>query len=100
MAINYEAREIIRRPIITESSMDGIGNKIYTFEVVRGATKPQIKAAVEEIFGVTVDSVHTISVKGKASRVRYDIGYKPDWKKAIVRLDNKSKPIEFFEGLN
>lgn len=77
---------VIKRPIITEKTTKLREQSIYVFEVDRNATKPLIKEAVEKIFNVDVVSVKTINVKGKLRRYgRYE-GYKPDWKKAIVRL--------------
>jgi large subunit ribosomal protein L23 len=92
--------DIILRPIITEQSMEHVDLKKYVFEVAPDANKIQIKTAVEEIFGVTVDKVTTLRVKGKERRVgRYPSGYKSDWKKAVVKLTDASKTIEFFEGM-
>ena len=92
--------DIIISPVITEKSMDMMSEKKYVFKVLPSATKPEIAAAVEEIFGVTVKSVHTISVKGKEKRVRYKAGYTAASKKAIVALTEDSKTIAFFDGLN
>ena len=94
------AQDIVIKPIITEKSMDGIANKKYTFKVAKDATKPEIASAVEELFGVKVASVNTISMKRKPKRLRYQVGYTAAWKKAIVTLTADSKTIEFFEGLN
>lgn len=99
MAKNIFAQDIIIRPIITEASMDKIPAKRYTFEVAKFATKPQIAKAVEEAFGVSVKCVNTISMKKKPKRLGVHKGYTKDWKKAIVTLDEDSKPIEFFEGM-
>lgn len=93
------AHNIIKRPIITEKSMDQIANKKYTFEVDINANKTQIKKAIEEIFNVKVQKVNTMRVKGKVKRLgRYE-GKRADWKKAIVTLTPDSKAIEFFEGM-
>lgn len=94
------AQDIIIKPLITEKSMDGIADKKYAFQVAKDATKPEIAHAVEELFGVKVDSVNTINMKRKPKRLRYQTGYTAAWKKAIVTLKADSKPIEFFEGLN
>jgi len=91
--------DIIRRPIITEQSMEGVGRKKYVFEVDREANKFEIKKAVEEIFGVKVAKINTINYKGKLKRQGVYVGRRPDWKKAIVTLTEDSKPIEFFEGM-
>ena len=91
--------DIIRRPILTEKSYDGISNKTYTFEVAKSANKVEIKKAVEEIFGVKVDKVATAIIKGKLKRQGRTQGFTSDWKKATVTLKKDSKAIEFFENL-
>ena len=94
------AYEIIKRPIITEKSMSLLDENKYTFEVDKNANKPEIKAAVEEIFeGVKVKKVHTMNYVGKKVRTRYGYGKRADWKKAIVTLTEDSADIEYFEGL-
>ena len=91
--------DIIRRPIITEKSMAGVPNKIYTFEVAFGSNKHEIAEAVEEIFKVKVDKVNTMNIKGKPKRMGVHSGYTSKKKKAVVKLSADSKPIEFFEGM-
>ena len=94
-------QDIIRRPLITERSMDMVGEKKYTFEVAKDATKPEIAKAVEAMFeGTKVKAVNTITMKSKPKRLRYVEGRTSAWKKAIVTLTEDSKPIEFFEGMN
>jgi len=93
-------QDIIIKPIITEASMDAIGDKRYTFKVRSDATKPEIAKAVEAMFGVKVAKVNTISMKKKPKRLGVHFGYTSDWKKAIVTLTADSKTIEFFDGLN
>ena len=93
-------QDIIIKPVITEASMDRIGNKRYTFKVMSDATKPEIAKAVETMFGVKVAKVNTISMKKKPTRTGVHFGYKSEWKKAIVTLKPDSKTIEFFDGLN
>ena len=94
------AYDIIRRPIITEQSMEQGDIKKYSFEVARDATKPEIRSAIEEIFGVKVQKVTTLNMQGKMKRSgRYPAGRRPAWKKATVRLTADSKTIEFFEGM-
>ena len=93
------AQDIVLAPVITENSMAGIADKKYTFKVATNATKVEIAQAVEELFGVKVAKVNTISVKGRFKRMGRNEGYKPDWKKAIVTLSEDSKTIEFFEGM-
>ena len=93
-------QDIIVKPVITEASMDRIGDKRYTFKVMTDATKPEIAKAVEAMFGVKVAKVNTISMKKKPTRTGVHFGYKSEWKKAIVTLTADSKTIEFFDGLN
>ena len=94
------AYDIILRPIITEQSTEHVDLKKYVFEVARDANKIEIKKAVEEIFDVEVSKVTTLNMKGKVKRMgRYPEGSRRDWKKAVVKLTDGSKTIEFFEGL-
>lgn len=93
------AQDIIIRPIITEKSMDGLADRKYTFKVMKSANKIEVKKAVEALFGVKVEKVNTISVKGKKKRMGRSEGYTSDWKKAIVTLTADSKTIEFFDGM-
>ncbi len=99
-----EAHEIIKKPLLTEKSYAGIGNKVYSFVVDKRANKIEIKKAVEELFGVQVASVNTAVVKGhkkvqntKAGRTE---GKTSDYKKAIVTLKESSKTIAFFDSLS
>ncbi len=91
--------DVVIRPIITETSMMGMSEKKYTFEVHRTANKTEVKDAIESIFGVKVDTVNTMNVKGKKKRQGKFEGYRRSWKKAIVKLSADSKEIEFFEGM-
>lgn len=93
------AYDIIVRPVLTEKSYDTIADKKYVFVVDIRANKTQIKAAVEEIFGVKVDSVNTLRTMGKMKRQGRTQGRTPEIKKAYVTLKKDSKPIEFFEGM-
>ncbi len=93
------AQDIILRPIVTEESMINTANKKYTFAVAKDANKYQIADAVEAIFGVKVEKVNTINVRGHLRRYGRFEGYKPSWKKAIVTLTDDSKTIEFFDGM-
>ena len=94
------AYDIIRRPVITEQSMESVADKKYVFMVAVNATKPEIKEAVEKVFGVKVAKVNTIRCQGKAKRTgAYPMGRRPETKKAIVTLTPDSKTIEFFEGM-
>ena len=91
--------EIIKKPVITENSMDQMADRKYTFEVAKDANKIEIKKAVEELFGVKVEKVTTMRVLGKIKRMGANSGKRPDWKKAVVKLTESSKTIEFFDGL-
>ncbi|MGA2990980.1 MAG: 50S ribosomal protein L23 [Candidatus Korobacteraceae bacterium] len=94
------AYEIIRRPVITEK---GLGVKeteqTLVFEVATAATKTQIKEAVQSIFKVKVREVRTASFAGKERRRGKFTGYRPDWKKAYVRLKAGEKMPEYAENV-
>ena len=92
--------DIILKPVLTEKGYDGIAEKRYTFQVLKSANKTQIKIAVEQMFGVEVESVHTITQRGKLKRQGRSQGFTPARKKAIVSLKADSKPIEFFNSLS
>ena len=94
------SQDIIIKPIITEKSMDMLADKRYVFKVAADATKPEIAAAVEEMFDVEVASVNTISMKKKPKRLGVHAGYTGEWKKAIVALKPSSKTIAFFDSMN
>ena len=94
------AYDIIRRPVITEQSMEAVADKKYVFMVDVNANKTEIKAAVELAFGVKVAKVNTLRQLGKMKRTgAYPKGKRADYKKAIVTLTADSKTIEFFEGM-
>ena len=94
------AYDIIRKPVITEQSMDGVADKKYVFKVAVNASKPEIKAAIEEIFDVKVAKVNTLRQQGKVKRTgRFPAGPRAEYKKAVVTLTADSKTIEFFEGM-
>ena len=93
------ARDIILAPVITEKAVSLLPEKKYTFRVDDRANKIEIAKAVEEIFGVKVAKVNTISMKGHKRRMGRNTGYTSDWKKAIVTLKPDSKTIEFFDGM-
>ena len=89
---------IIRYPSITEknTALRSSQNK-YVFEVIRTATKPEIKKAVESLFNVKVVSINTMVVKGKLKRMGRYAGYRSDWKKAIVRIQAGQTIAKFGE---
>lgn len=89
---------IIRYPSITEknTNLRSVQNK-YVFEVAREATKSDIKEAVEQLFNVTVEAVNTMLVKGKKKRMGRFSGYRPNWKKAIVKVKQGQSIAKFGE---
>ena len=92
--------DVILKPVITERSMAGMGEKKYTFLVHPQATKTQIKEAVQKMFdGVIVESVNTMNMDGKTKRRGMTFGKTAKTKKAIVKLTADSKDIEIFAGL-
>lgn len=88
--------DIIIKPIITEKSSQLVENLQYTFEVQKDANKVEIKNAIEKIFNVKVVAVRTINVHRKAKRMQRYAGFKPAYKKAIVRLA-PGQSIDAFE---
>lgn len=78
--------DLVRRPILTEKATLLMEQNKYVFEVVPQATKPEIKAAIESLFDVKVESVNTINKPRKKRRVGRFLGYKPQYKRAIVTL--------------
>lgn len=92
-----DPRDIIIRPVITERTSDMMSEMKYTFEVDIRSNKTEIKQAVEQIFKVKVESVRTMRMPAKPKRYGRYSGYRPEWKKAIVKLTSDSKPLEFFE---
>ena len=94
------AYQIIRRPVITEK---GLGVKeteaTLVFEVAMRATKTEVKEAVQQIFKVKVDSVRTATFPGKERRRGRFAGYRPDWKKAYVKLKAGQKMPEYVQNL-
>ena len=92
--------DIIRRPVITEQSMEAVADKKYVFMVDVNAAKPEIKAAIEKAFGVKVAKINTIRMQGKVKRTgAYPAGKQAAYKKAVVTLTADSKTIELFEGM-
>lgn len=93
-------QDIIRRPMITEKSTELRDERnIIAFEVARSANKIEIRKAVEAQFNVKVAEVRIANMHGKVRRQGRNVGRRPDWKKAYVRLAEGEKPIEFFEGV-
>ncbi|GIN58916.1 50S ribosomal protein L23 [Lederbergia ruris] len=92
-----DVRDVIKRPIITERSMEQTADKKYTFEVDVKANKTLIKNAVEQIFDVKVEKVNVLNYKGKFKRMGRFVGYTNKRRKAVVTLTEDSNEIEFFE---
>ncbi len=90
--------QIVVRPIVTEKSSAAYQDRgEYTFEVHVDASKPQIKRAIEELFGVHVTGVWTSQQRGRPRRMGRTVGRRPNWKKAIVTL-RAGDTIDIFEG--
>ena len=97
---NVQYYDVILKPVITEKSMAGMGEKKYTFLVNPEANKTMIKEAVEKMFdGVKVARVNTMNLDGKNKRRGMVVGKTAKTKKAIVTLTADSKDIEIFAGL-
>ena len=91
-------QDIVKRPLVTEKGERARATaQQYAFEVHRGATKIQVKGAVEKLFGVHVLAVRTAVQRGKMKRVGRGMGQRPTWKKAIVTL-KQGESIPLFEG--
>ena len=94
------AYQIIRRPVITEKGLGVKENEgTLVFEVAAKATKTEVREAVQKIFKVKVDSVRTATFQGKERRRGKFAGYRPDWKKAYVRLKSGEKMPEYAQNL-
>ena len=93
------AYDIIIKPVLTEKSYDELAKKKYTFIVAKDANKAEIKDAIEQAFGVKVDSVNTLRRIGKLKRQGRYIGRRPETKRAYVTLKKGSKSIEFFDNM-
>jgi large subunit ribosomal protein L23 len=95
------SREIIKRPIITEKSMEGAAFNKYSFRVDIRSNKIEIRKAIEKIFNVKVTKVNTLTMRGKERRRGKFVGKTPDWKKAVVTLKEGDKieigGVDYFE---
>lgn len=90
--------QVILAPVITEKATRLNETSQVTFKVPLDATKPEIRAAVEQLFGVKVEAVNTLVMKGKAKRFRGREGQRSDWKKAVVKLQ-AGQTIDLTTGL-
>ena len=98
MSAKAEHYDVIRKPVITEKATMASENGAVVFEVEMGSNKPQIKEAVEALFGVKVKAVNTTITKGKAKRFRGQLGRRKDVKKAYVTLE-EGNTIDVSTGL-
>jgi large subunit ribosomal protein L23 len=90
--------DVVVRPIVTEKSSAAFQERgEYTFQVHPDASKPQIRVAIESLFGVKVTDVWTSNMQGKEKRMGQTVGRRPSWKKAIVKL-REGDSIAIFEG--
>ncbi|MAY82028.1 MAG: 50S ribosomal protein L23 [Deltaproteobacteria bacterium] len=93
-----ELHDVLIRPILTEKTTRlEAGENVYTFEVGVAANKHQIKEAVQSVFGVNVEDVRTMVVRGKSKRFGRYYGKRSNWKKAFVRLSDGDS-LNFFES--
>ena len=95
--MSLDPRQVLLAPVVSEKSYSLIEENKYSFRVHERAHKTQVRQAVEEIFGVRVNDVRTMSVKSKPKRRGYTAGRTRQWKKAIVQL-HEEDTIELFEG--
>ncbi len=98
MSASAQHYDVIRKPIITEKATMASEANAVVFEVAIDANKPQIKEAVEAIFGVKVKAINTLITKGKAKRFRGMLGKRRDVKKAYVTLE-EGNAIDVSTGL-
>ncbi len=96
--INERTYDIIRGPVITEKATLLSEHNQVAFRVAMTATKPEIRKAIEALFGVKVTGVNTLRVKGKTKRVRGRLGRRSDYKKAIVTLA-EGQSIDYTAGI-
>jgi large subunit ribosomal protein L23 len=97
--MNRSPYQILQKPIVTEKSLTAkTSNRMLCFKVDPHATKTEIKEAVQIVFKVKVESVHTSVFAGKMRRRGRTVGYRPEWKKAYVKLRSGEKLPEYTEG--
>jgi len=90
--------DVIRYPIVTEKSTNMSAHNQVTFAVLKTATKPEIKSAIEVVFGVSVKAVNTLNCKGKTKKFKGRVGIREDIKKAIVTL-NEGQQLDIGSGI-
>jgi large subunit ribosomal protein L23 len=91
------SRQVLIRPVVSEKSYALLAANKYTFRIHPDANKTQVRQAVEDVFGVRVEDVRTVSVRSKPKRRGMTAGRTREWKKAIVQL-HEDDSIELFEG--
>ena len=89
--------DVLVAPVVSEKSYAGLADRKYTFRVHEDAHRTQVRQAVEQLFGVKVESVHMLKVPAKPKRRGAFKGVRPGWKKAVVQL-REGHTIEIFEG--
>ena len=95
--MSLHPNEVLLAPVVSEKSYSLITDRKYTFKVHQNAHRTQVRQAVEELFGVKVQSVNIVKVQPKPKRRGLIRGTRPGWKKAIVQL-HEGDTIEIFEG--
>lgn len=91
------SNDVIIKPIISEKTTELMEENKYVFQIARSANKLMVKQALKELFGVTAEKVNVMNVRGKNRRLRFRMGKRAAWKKAIVTLSAGDK-IEIFDG--
>ncbi len=90
-------KDTLVRPLVTEKTTTHLGNdRTYAFEVTADASKPQIKRAIEAFYGVEVEQVRTLIMRGKTKRFKRQLGKRKNWKKAYVTL-SEGHELNLFE---
>jgi large subunit ribosomal protein L23 len=94
--VHKDPRDILLAPVVSEKSYGLLDENKYTFIVDPRANKTEIRIAVEQVFGVKVESVNTLNRQGKRRRTRFGVGKRKDTKRAVVTL--KDGTIDIFGG--
>ena len=95
--MSLHPNEVLLAPVVSEKSYSLIEDRKYSFRIHPDAHKTQVRQAVEQLFGVQVQSVNVLQVRSKPKRRGLTRGRRPGWKKAIVQL-RPGESIEIFEG--
>ena len=95
--MSLHPNQVLLAPVVSEKSYSLQEDRKYTFKVHKDAHKTQVRQAVEELFGVNVESVNILKVQAKPKRRGMSVGKRPGWKKAIVQV-RQGQTIEIFEG--